>query len=121
MPPPSSPVQWQIQDFPLGSALSRWGVVTSDMGAFWQKHAKTKVCSPWGWGCRQRPPPGSANAVKTSQKRDGCRAWLQVLQVMWSLVTNFQIRYCLTTQATYKYQLNYDHLANMFACPNFTP
>ena len=32
--------QWRIQDFPFGGggAEPLWGVLTSDVGAFWQKH-----------------------------------------------------------------------------------
>ena len=34
--------QWQIQDFLLGGWQAIWGVPTSDMGAFWQKHMQKR-------------------------------------------------------------------------------
>ena len=72
--------QWQNQDFPLG-ALTCWGVLTSDMNAFWQKHMqKWKNWVLLGGMCWGHPP-GSANEkeleeVKKQQswKKKRCRS-----------------------------------------------
>ena len=53
--------QWRIQDFLLGGALSHWGALTSDMGAYQQKtYAKTNRLDPVV-GRALAAPPGSAN------------------------------------------------------------
>ena len=45
-----------------GSRISRWGVLTSDVGTFWQKVCENeRIGSCWRGRVPMAPPPGSAN------------------------------------------------------------
>ena len=58
------PLQWRIQDFPLGGRRPVGGAPTSDVYTFRQKHMrKQKKLILLGGARASSIPPGSANAL----------------------------------------------------------